>query len=261
MCLYLYGPILLHAFTRWDLLFAPAVCFRILVFSSSYCFSRRQLADTNVLRSEVKAQQSTMQVDNELVQALTSVEGAAFSKCWAEFLFDTDKLQKVREAGQEALTAVVTSGMRYTGIGWTSSRASRTLYDLTGVGIVSADFKTYLWIWLFTITLLAEIGVPALELTAEQSEASFTLAASIDQPQQEKDAADDNSDEEVQLPWDEPTLPMPREVAEVWQRAESGRQRIDVKRLLERSPRYAGLPREAQRTIWKIGVRQGLTVF
>ena len=51
----------------------------------------------------------------------------------------------------------------------------------TSIGPVKASFKFYLDIWLFTITMVGDIDLPALELALEQSKSSFALVSLLEQ--------------------------------------------------------------------------------
>ena len=125
------------------------------------------------------------------------------------------QLATVGRAGQDALKAVVEGGLKFSGTGWTSSKASRCLYELTGIGLVEAYFQGYLELWLITLCLSREIDVLSKELSSEQSDATFALVHALDGDYEEAQNEKEASDGELQMLWDDPSLPLLKEIQEV----------------------------------------------
>ena len=48
---------------------------------------------------------------------------------------------------------------------------------------------------------------------------------------------------ELEFPWDETVGKLPRELEELWKRAQSNDKRVDLKKLLEDLPRFSSLPK------------------
>ena len=185
-----------------------------------------------------------MQIDNNAVQNLTG-DGEGFEAAWSEFLFNTNLLKTLKDAGKESLSSIVTAGLRFQGQGWSTLRASRRLWDLTGIAMVKGSISAYRDVWLYTICLWGDLDVN-LELGQDQSDAAFALAQSLDTNGHFQDQPEEDSDrEDVRFNWDEPEAELPRPLQELWRRAEQGTKRVDLKRLLDSTPRYAGLPARA----------------
>ena len=154
---------------------------------------------------------AAMDEDN-LVASLTQ-EGPQFEASWSKFLFNVPEALKLREKEKELVLQVLQAGQRYLGTGWTTGKASKTLFDLSGVAIVRAQINAYRDCWLYAVALLAGVDLPQVELAPEVAEAAFSLVGYADHPEQATpphptESADGESDEELVFPWDEPT-PLP----------------------------------------------------
>ena len=78
--------------------------------------------------------------EDNLLAALTTA-GPEFDQHWASFMFNMDQAKKLREKDKEDILKVLAAGARYTGAGWSTGRASKALYDLSGVGIVKGQIE------------------------------------------------------------------------------------------------------------------------
>jgi len=90
-----------------------------------------------------------------------------------------------------------------------------------------------------------------VDLPTDCAEAAFALAHHVEHREEKQQPAvaveDSDSDEEtLKFGWEETEQPLPRELQELWQRAATGTQRIEVKKLLETHPRLQGIPSRAQ---------------
>ena len=95
-----------------------------------------------------------MEAETEFTEALSG-EGQRFDDAWAKFLFNFDQLTILRSLGKEVLMSVMQAGLRYTGSGWNTGRAARTLYEVSGVALVCGNFQSYRDIWLYMLALCA----------------------------------------------------------------------------------------------------------
>ena len=57
---------------------------------------------------------------------------------------------------------LITSGLQWAGGGWTTKSASRRLYELTGVALVSQQFDDYLEG--FSLALATDVEIPSVHL-------------------------------------------------------------------------------------------------
>ena len=74
-------------------------------------------------------------------------EGA---KAWGEFLFNIPAAREfVAKVSKEAVSLVLSQGQKWNGMGWTTSRASRVVYELTGLPLVSSKVEEYRDAFLF----------------------------------------------------------------------------------------------------------------
>jgi hypothetical protein len=188
---------------------------------------------------------SAMDEDN-IVNSLT-IEGPDFERSWSNFLFNVPQALKLREKEKEQVMQVLLAGQRYSGTGWTTGRASKTLHELSGVAIVRAQIDGYRDCWLYAVALMAAVDLPAVELPPEVAEAAFSLVAYVEQPEEQggahhKEDEDTEEEDEWEFEWDEPSLPLPKVLAALWSRAGEPEHKISMKSLLEEFPKLAGLP-------------------
>ena len=133
------------------------------------------------------------------------------------------------------------AGSTNLGGGWTTGRASKRLYELSGVGIVRPQIEPYRDTWLYALALLFDVDLPTVNLPAECAEAAFALAHAVEHPEGEQDPGqqvtgedmDSDTDETPKFAWDEVETELPKELLELWNRASSGTLRIEEESLLE----------------------------
>ena len=82
-----------------------------------------------------------MEEDN-LVETLT-VDGPDIETSWSNFLFNVSPPMNLKEKAKELVLKVLQAGQRYSVTGWTTGRASKTLYELSGVAIVRGLIDGY----------------------------------------------------------------------------------------------------------------------
>jgi len=159
-------------------------------------------------------------MDLDLVTSLTQ-EGPAFQGNWANFLVNVDQamyLKNKKDMKKEDILAVLMAGQRFTGTGWTTGRASKKLFDLSGVGIVKSSIDCYRDCWLYAVAMLTGVHLPLVELAPDCAEAAFNLVAYLEQPTEGQghpvtvNDSESESDDDFKFAWDEPTTPAPREL-------------------------------------------------
>jgi hypothetical protein len=100
------------------------------------------------------------------------------------------------------------------------------------------------------MAIVLEIEIPVLELEGREAEASYAMVQALeDSPMPEAKPppkpAESDSEEEEEPPvfgWEEPEVEAPKELLELWRRAQDGDHRIEVKKLLDSNARFKGLP-------------------
>jgi hypothetical protein len=191
-----------------------------------------------------------MELDSvDVVGALTT-QGDHFQATWSRFMFNIEMAMdlKKKQVSKEKIIEVLNAGSAYLGQGWSTGKASKRLYELSGVAIVKPQFEPYRDTWLYSLALLLNVDLPPTDLAADCAEAAFALAHLQEHPGDKASPPPNESDsdeEEVRFGWEEAEQPLPRELQELWQRAATGTQRIEVRRLLEQYPRLQGIPSRA----------------
>ena len=99
--------------------------------------------------------------------------------------------------------------------------------------------------WLYAEAMLADVDLPSVELPPEVAHAAFSLVGYLEDPEQpHPQDTDEESGDEVQFDWDEPTAQIPKDLAALWTRAADPEQKVAMKTLLEAYPKIAGLPQK-----------------
>ena len=107
-----------------------------------------------------------MQVEKDLIAKLTS-EGAEFETTWTSFMFNMVQAQKLKKAKTEDILNVLRAGLRFKGTGWTTGKASKALWQISGCAMVKSAIDPYRDVWLFAIALMADVDLPILELSQD----------------------------------------------------------------------------------------------
>ena len=187
----------------------------------------------------------------EIIKRLRDTNDPEWSATWSTFLFN---VKAVNELGYPAKAqAIITAGEVWRGDGWTTGRASKVLYETTGVPLVSANVEDYKGSFLYALALHWGLDVASFELSERASDAAFALAAAFDwapegdgdgdAQQLDEDELEDGEDDPVTFPWEERQEDLPAELLTVWKRyGDKGSTRFETKHLLEQVPRYVGLP-------------------
>ena len=192
-------------------------------------------------------------MDTDLVQRLTT-EGVHFEGSWSSFMFNMEEVLLLKKVTKEQVLAVLLAGTKFAGTGWSTGKASKKLFQLTGCALVKQTFEPYRDTWLFAIALITDVDLPSLELPQECADAAFAIAGCADGEVEMADptpatpqGSDGDSREQdlLHFEWDEEEQTLPKELAALWGRALTGDQKIDIRRLLENHPKLSGIPSRA----------------
>jgi len=107
---------------------------------------------------------------NNIVEKLLSGD----SVTWSQFLFNIDMAKSIT-VDKNVANTLLTTGVAWSGDGWTTGSASKKLWETVKIPLVVPDFKEYLHVWLFALAMHWDIEVPALNLSAPAADASFQL--------------------------------------------------------------------------------------
>ncbi len=104
----------------------------------------------------------------EIYQALLCPEEPVRQEAWSTFLFNIDLARSFAYLSADVIHALLACGSQWTGAGWKTSRASKTLLNLTQILLVASALAAYRDAWLFAV------DIPGLDLNNRSSEAAFT---------------------------------------------------------------------------------------
>ena len=71
-------------------------------------------------------------------------------------MFIMEEALQLRKASPEQIVEILLAGSRVTGSGWSTGKASRALYQLSGVALVKPTIVPYRDLWLFAIALITD---------------------------------------------------------------------------------------------------------
>ena len=181
------------------------------------------------------------------LQQLLQVETEGGQQAWKDFLFNVEKVAELDSIiDPNKAAALMVEGLQWSGGGWNSTTASKALFELTGVPLVTSNFGQYRDAWLYALALHWQIDIPECTLVDQAAAAAFALAEVCDSkgdwdeemPERENDDDEDN----VQFKWEDKTTPLPEELAVLWRRYHPGDHRFDVRNFLDQIPRFSVLP-------------------
>ena len=128
------------------------------------------------------------EMNNPLSLALIGEENEA---TWSSFMFNVAQAQSLGQLPREDALRLLDFCARYTGSGWTTSRASRALFELTSVPLVASVVSAYRNAWLFALAMLWDIDLN-VDLSDRAAEAAFALVETLQgQNEQRKPGKDD----------------------------------------------------------------------
>ena len=209
----------------------------------------------------------------EFIQQLLAAEDTETSqKAWSQFLFNVPLARDfVAQVSKETATLVLNQGHKFNGWGWNTSRASKVVYDLTAIPLVTSSVGEYRDSFLFAIAMAKEVEVIGLELGDRASEVAYALCSLlVNDPVQdvppvpysgfaEGTAHREEADpaEVTGLDWDEVTEDLPPELTFIWREVAAGKRKLDLRSLLEVLPRFGQLPVKAPENNFREDAKKG----
>ena len=204
----------------------------------------------------------------EFIKVLQNPDHQDFEAAWNTFFLDVTRVQALPGLlSAEDARSLITAGQRWSGSGWNTSKASKAIYALTGVPLVKAAWVDYRNAFLYALSLLLEVDVQELDLGDKVAEAAFTMlnvftgeatgavvsaqdysagypgsSPGPGVPFYPPGAVTEESEEEVQLSWDQPKVPLPVELSYIWSGTTSGERKLDMKTILAAVPKFLELP-------------------
>ena len=92
-------------------------------------------------------------MDVDPVPSLTQ-EGPEFEAKWGNFMFNLPEALQLQKATPEEILAVLKAGSRFQGTGWSTGKASKTLFQISKVALVKGTFQPYRDVWLYALALI-----------------------------------------------------------------------------------------------------------
>ena len=124
---------------------------------------------------------------------LTNVTQPEWSSTWSSFLLN---IQAVRNLGvPNDPASILAAGEPWNGEGWTTGRAGKVLYEITGVPLVSSNVEDNKGSFLYALALHWSLDVANFNLTEKAAEAAFALAGIFSDKDEDYDAMEQEDDE------------------------------------------------------------------
>ena len=181
---------------------------------------------------------------SDLAKKLADPTHAEWSASWSSFLFNVAEVRKLGPVPAEA-AAILSAGDLWRGEGWTTGKASKRLYDITSVALVSANVEGYTKVFIFALALHWGLEVVQYNLSEKSAEAAFALASVFstagDMEEDLVDEVDEEEDDEIHFPWEEQPADLPTDLQALWARYAFGT-RFDTKAMLSVIPQYGAIP-------------------
>ena len=129
----------------------------------------------------------------DLLNALKDSSNPGFNVAWTQFFLNPDSVRTLKTLNEATVTELITAGAHWTGAGWNTSKASKVLYNLTGVPLVTSEFSEYKNAWFFALALHYNVQIAQMDLSDRASEAAFQLAEALSADPAKDGASDDPS--------------------------------------------------------------------
>ena len=82
---------------------------------------------------------------------LLSMDEEVSTLTWKEFLFNARAaVDFLKTSSAETVQQVLAAGGQWNGMGWNTTRAAKTVKELTGVALVTGNFREYLHAYLYS---------------------------------------------------------------------------------------------------------------
>ena len=204
-------------------------------------------------------------MDN-FVATLLNPEAMDFGERWSDIFFSVEGVCRLVAHTKDAAIGaqLLGAGVKWEGAGWTTGRASRTVFGATGIAMVEEHLKDYLESFLFALSLAYNIDIPKLQLKAQAATAALNFAERVQQrgedvtgsqrvPQraeqqerltqdqpgvvtQEAEVKDTKDGELEPMPWEAQKEDLPEDLCLVMQRHNQGQLQLEARALLEQMP-------------------------
>ena len=184
----------------------------------------------------------------QVLPALLKQQHEEFSEAWSKLFFNLQAVRQLATEVKDADTAatLLAAGSAWDGHGWTTTKAFKKVLEVTGTSMVRSEFDEYRHTFLFALSLLFDVEVPQLELSAEAGEAAYAFCRQVCGPDNEDTTMEeDESPPKVTLEWDEPIVQLPPDLLAIWKGALDGERKLDLPLVLQRVPKYDGVPARA----------------
>jgi hypothetical protein len=168
----------------------------------------------------------------------------------------------------EVVQATLAAGSAWRGTQWNSTKAAKELRRLTGVSVVSAEFREYNDAFLFSLALVNGLEIVKLELSGPAGEAAFSLAEvwsrelqgeTTDEKHGKKNVqlagdhamsdagsdAGDEPDSAAKLPWEQEEVYLPEELQTCLKRVLAGT-KLALGPILAEVPVFYGVKQKAE---------------
>ena len=98
-----------------------------------------------------------------------------FNEAWRTFFLNEVLVTAFfRSASTDVVQATLDAGSFWRGTSWNSTKAAKVSRRLTGVSVVSAEFREYNNAFLFSLALFNGLEIVKLELSGPKGEAAFS---------------------------------------------------------------------------------------
>ena len=202
------------------------------------------------------------EIGDEFINNLLQGDDGEGKQAWSEFLFNVPLARSFLEkVPKETTTACLNQGHKWSGSGWTTSRASRVVYELTGVPLVTSRVEHYRNAFLYAIAMAKEVEILELDLPDRASEVAYNLCAILCDPNwpypeqpapgdpagaAQKEEEDAKAEAEIAgLEWDEQTEELPKELKFIYDQVLAGKRKLELRSVLECLPKFSELPTRA----------------
>ena len=119
--------------------------------------------------------------NQELIEALKDPNHERYDSAWTGFMFNLEVLTQLRDVPSQVAQEVVRGGAAWNAGTWSTYRASKALYQITNVALVTT-IDEYKSVWLFCLSMLWGLDIASLQLGDRAAEAAFGLAERVVAP-------------------------------------------------------------------------------
>ena len=202
----------------------------------------------------------------ELYENLINVDSEAGRSAWRTFLFNVYQARLLKTIiSEDRAQAIFQAGSVWNGEGLNSTNASKTLYQLTWIPLVSGDFCHYRDCWLYAVAVHLDVA-SQVTLQDHVAAAAFALSEACDggvggMEVEEEVSSSEGEDAEEAAPfeWEDVKNALPDDLAALWKRYGKKRTNFDVKAFLDNVPKYREVPQKPAENNYAWCARAGRT--